>query len=80
LLDATAFDDTATVQSLPAFPVTLDGGKGNNTLVGPDIDNTWQLAQPSGVQVFLCDFLIPTRIISRAKNHCDIVSSTLKGN
>jgi parallel beta-helix repeat protein len=49
-LNATAFNDTVTVQSLPPLPVNLDGGKGNNTLIGPDTDNTWSLARPSGAE------------------------------
>jgi hypothetical protein len=57
-LDATAFDDTATVQSLPAFPVILNGGPGNNTLVGPDTDNTWLLAQSSGTEGTLNNSLV----------------------
>jgi hypothetical protein len=57
-LDATTFNDTVLVQSLPAFPVTLDGGKGNNTLVGPDTDNTWMLAPPSGAEGTLNNSLV----------------------
>jgi hypothetical protein len=49
ILNGTAFDDTVTVQSLPANSVTLHGSGGsNNTLIGPDGNNIWQLAQPSG--------------------------------
>jgi hypothetical protein len=49
ILNGTAFNDTVTVQSLPPNSVTLHGGAGaNNTLIGPDISNTWSLAQPSG--------------------------------
>src|SRR5262249_30667627 len=48
-LNATASNDTVTVQSLPSNSVTLHGGGGaNNTLIGPDTDNTWSLAQPGG--------------------------------
>jgi Ca2+-binding RTX toxin-like protein len=46
-LNATGFNDTVTAQSLPANAVTLNGGGGSNTLVGPDSSNTWSLAQPS---------------------------------
>jgi parallel beta-helix repeat protein len=49
-LNATTFNDSVTVQSLPAFAVALDGGKGSNTLVGPDTANTWMLATPSGTE------------------------------
>src|SRR5262249_44471251 len=47
-LNATAFNDTVTVQSLPGNTVLLNGGAGSNTLVGPDTSNTWSLAQPAG--------------------------------
>jgi hypothetical protein len=49
-LNATAFDDTVTCQSLPGFSVSLNGGGGNNTLVGPDTSNTWMLEVPSNAE------------------------------
>jgi hypothetical protein len=49
ILNATAFNDSVSVQSLPGNSVTLHGGGGtNNTLTGPDTVNTWSLAQPAG--------------------------------
>jgi hypothetical protein len=48
VLNATAFDDTVTLQSLPPNSVTLHGDGGSNTLIGPNTTNTWMLAQPSG--------------------------------
>src|SRR5262249_33603391 len=47
-LNATAFNDTVTVQGLPPNAVTLNGGGGSNTLVRPGISNTRLLAQPGG--------------------------------
>jgi hypothetical protein len=46
-LNATTFNDTVTVQSLPGNTVLVNGGAGSNTLVGPDASNTWLLAQPA---------------------------------
>jgi hypothetical protein len=51
ILNGTAYNDTVTVQSVPANPVTLHGGGGsNNTLIGPNTSNTWLLAQPNGAE------------------------------
>jgi parallel beta-helix repeat protein len=57
-LHGTAFSDTVTVQSLPAAGVMLDGGGGSNTLIGPDVSNTWLLAQPNGVEGTLHNSLL----------------------
>jgi len=36
-------NDSVTVAAVPTAAVTLDGGNGHNTLIGPNISNTWTL-------------------------------------
>ncbi len=43
--DATAFNDIVTLRSLPDGSVTVNGGAGTNSFIGPDIDNTWLVGQ-----------------------------------
>jgi Ca2+-binding RTX toxin-like protein len=58
VVSGTPFNDTVAVQSLPGNPVTLHGGLGFNTLVGPDTANTWLLAQSGGVEGTLNNSLV----------------------
>ena len=44
LVDGLAGNDVFTVSSAAVTePITIDGGDGTNTLIGPDLVNTWQL-------------------------------------
>jgi hypothetical protein len=58
VLNATAFNETVSVQSLPANAVALEGGKGSNTLVGPDTPNTWSIDEGGGAEGILNNSLV----------------------
>jgi hypothetical protein len=47
-INGLAGDNTVVIADvLPGIQVTVDGGSGNNTLVGPDADNTWAVGGPN---------------------------------
>ena len=42
-LNAGALGDTLTVTATPGAPVTFNGGGGSDTLIGPNLTNTWSM-------------------------------------
>jgi hypothetical protein len=57
-------DDTLTVATPPIVPTTFDGGGGTNTLVGPNLDSTWQITGPDSGQLGLLSFLDVQNLVS----------------
>ena len=43
ILDLGSGNDTVTASAIPAFPATVNGGGGSDTLVGPNATSTWNI-------------------------------------